>query len=106
MSHLNFSMLAFFTNFKVTCLITLFDRKPQVFKNSPKLTFFVIFIELLPTQNVNVACFAHNVEGDFLSVFANTVIFCEFYSFLVDLIQDKISILKTRFLLDFSHEMM
>ena len=62
-----------FVRLKVTCLITLFDRKPQVFKNSPKLTFFVIFIELLPTQNVNVACFAHSVEWDFFCDFQTTV---------------------------------
>ena len=63
-----FHLLAFFINF---CPIKsdLFDRKLQVFKNSPKLTFFVIFIELLPTQNVNVACFAHSVEWDFFVIF-------------------------------------
>ena len=46
MSHLN---LAFYTNFvlfKLTCLVTLSDRKLQVFKNSPKL---IIFDELLST---------------------------------------------------------
>ena len=42
--------------------VTLFDRKIQVFKKSPKLTFFGIFYELLSTQNVNVARFAPNVE--------------------------------------------
>ena len=47
---------------KLTCLVTLFDRKLQVFKNSPKLTIFGIFNELLSTQNVNVARFAGNVE--------------------------------------------
>ena len=40
-----------------------------VFKNSPKLTIFGIFSELLSTQNVNVARFARYVEWDF---------FCEF----------------------------
>ena len=29
-----------FVLLKLTCLVTLFDRKLQVFKNSPKLTFF------------------------------------------------------------------
>ena len=53
-----------FVLLKVTCLVTLFDRKLQVFKNSPKWTIFGIFIYLLSTQNVNVACFARNVEWD------------------------------------------
>ena len=35
------------------------------FKNSPKLTNFSIFNEVLFTQNVNVARFARNVEWDF-----------------------------------------
>ena len=47
---------------KLTCLVTLFDRKLQVFKNSPKLTNFGIFNELLSTQNVNVARSAGNIE--------------------------------------------
>ena len=41
MSHLRFSILAFFTIFcliKLTYLVTLFDSKLQVFKNSLKLT--------------------------------------------------------------------
>ena len=54
---------------KLTCLVTLFDRKLQVFKNSPKWTIFGIFNQLLSTQNVNVARFARNVEWDF---------FCDF----------------------------
>ena len=45
---------------KVTCLVTLFDRKLQIF--SSKWTIFVNFYELLSTQNVNVARFARNVE--------------------------------------------
>ena len=39
-------ILAFSTNFvllKLTCLVTLFDRKLQFFKNSPKWTLFGIF---------------------------------------------------------------
>ena len=32
-----------FVLLKVTCLVTLFDRKLQVFKNSPKWTIFGIF---------------------------------------------------------------
>ena len=43
MSHLSFSILAFSTNFcpfKMTCLVTLFDRKLQIFKTSPKIDHF------------------------------------------------------------------
>ena len=58
-----------FVLLKMTCQVTLFDRKFQVFKNSPKLTIFGIFNELLSTQNVNVARFARNVECDFLRNF-------------------------------------
>ena len=47
-----------FVLLKVTCLVTLFDRKLQVFKNSPKLTIFGIFNEHLSTQSVNVALLA------------------------------------------------
>ena len=32
-----------FVRLKMTCLVTLFDRKIQVFKNSPKWTFYGIF---------------------------------------------------------------
>ena len=39
---------------KLTCLVTLL----QVFKNSPKLSIFGIFNELLAAQNINVARFA------------------------------------------------
>ena len=52
----------------MTCLVTLFDCKLQVFKNSPKWTIFGIFNQLLSIQNVNVARFAHNVEWDFFCV--------------------------------------
>ena len=55
-SHLSFSIIAFFTNLvliKVTCLVTLFDRKLQPFKNSPKWTIFDFFRQLLSTQNVS-----------------------------------------------------
>ena len=53
MSHLNFSIWAFppiFVVLKLTCLVTLFDPKLQIFKNSPKLTIFGIFNWLLSTQ--------------------------------------------------------
>ena len=56
---------------KVACLVTLFDLKLQVFKNSPKLTFFGIFDELFATRNVNEARFARNVLCDF---------FCNFHT--------------------------
>ena len=49
------------------CLVTLFDRKLKVFKNSP--TIFGIFDELLSIQNVNVN-FARNVERE--------TFFCDF----------------------------
>ena len=35
--------LPIFVLLKLTCLVTLFDRKLQVFKNSPNWTFFGIF---------------------------------------------------------------
>ena len=41
MSHLHFPPI--FVLLKLTCLVTLFDRKLQVFKNSPKWIIFVIF---------------------------------------------------------------
>ena len=44
-----------FVQLKMTCLVTLFDRKLQVFKNSPNWTIFGIFNKLLATHNVNVA---------------------------------------------------
>ena len=54
----------------MTCLVTLFDRKLEVFKNSPKLTILGVFNEFLSTQNVNVARFARNVERDFFCDFS------------------------------------
>ena len=60
---LNFGIFhQFLSYFKLTCLVTLFDRKLQVFKNSPKWTILGIFNQLLSTQNVNVARFARNVK--------------------------------------------
>ena len=46
MSRLSFSILAFPPFFvqEFTCLVTLFDRKLQVFKNWPFLTFLMIFV--------------------------------------------------------------
>ena len=43
-------------------LVTLNDRKLQVFKISPKLTIIGIFNELLSTKNENGARFARNVR--------------------------------------------
>ena len=57
--------LPIFVKLKLICLVALFDRKRQFFKNSTKLTIFSI----LSTKNVNVARFAGNVEWDF---------FCDF----------------------------
>ena len=64
--------LPIFVLFNLTSLVTLFDRKLQIFKKSPKLT---IFNELLSTQNVNVARFARNVKWDF---------FCDFQPLCID----------------------
>ena len=68
MLHLQF-FPPIFVLLKLTCLITLFDRKLQVFKNLPKWTIFGIFNQLLSAQNVNLVRFARNVEWDF---------FCDF----------------------------
>ena len=51
---------------KLTCLVTLFDRKLQVFKNLSKLIFF--------DENVNLARFARIIEWDF---------FCDFQTLCV-----------------------
>ena len=63
----------FFVLLRLTCLVTLFDSKLQVFKNSSKWTIFGIFDKLLSSQNVNVARFARNIEWDFFLWFSNTV---------------------------------
>ena len=57
-----------FVLLKVTCLVTLFDRKLQLFKNSPKWTLFGTFKQLLSTQNVNIAWLA----------MLNETFFCDF----------------------------
>ena len=51
--------------YKITCLVTLFNHKIQVFKNSLKWTIFGIFNELLYTQIANLARSAHHDEWDF-----------------------------------------
>ena len=81
-----------FVLLKLTCLVTLFDRKLQVFKNSPKWTIFGIFNELLSTQNVNVARFARNVEWDF---------FCDFQTPWVCIYIFMVKFGKKSFLLSF-----
>ena len=43
-----------FVLFKLTCLVTLFDRKLQVFKNSPKWTIFGIINQLLSTHSLTM----------------------------------------------------
>ena len=76
MSHLNFSILAFSTNFwSIKTDLSGNTVWPQAlgFQKLAKLTIFGIFDLLLSTQNVNVARFARNVERDFLW-FSNTVL--------------------------------
>jgi len=46
----------FFVKLEMSCLVTLFDCKLQVFQNSPKWTIFDIFNELLSTRNVSSLC--------------------------------------------------
>ena len=64
-----------FVLLKGNFLVTLFDRKLQIFKNSPKLTIFGIFNKLLATQNVNLARFARIVECGFLGDFQTLCFF-------------------------------
>ena len=58
-----------FVLLKLTCLVTLFDRKLQVFENPPNWTIFGIFPYLLSTQHVNLDRFARNAEWDFFCHF-------------------------------------
>ena len=55
---------------KLTCLVTLFDHKLQVFKSPPKWTIFGSFNVLLSTQKANVARFACRL----FMWFSNTVV--------------------------------
>ena len=66
----NFGISPNFVPLKVTCLVKLFHRKLQVFKNLPKWTIFGLFHQLVSTHNVNVARFARSVEWNF---------FCDFW---------------------------
>ena len=59
MSDLSFSILVVSAIFY---LVTLFDCKLQMSKNSSKWTIFGNFNDFLFTQNVNVARFVRNVE--------------------------------------------
>mgnify|MGYP006863930545 CR=1 FL=1 len=61
-----------FVLLKLTCMVTLFDRKLQIPKNAPKWTIFGISNWLSSTQNVNVAHFARNVEWGFFCDFQTT----------------------------------
>ena len=63
MSHLNFWILAFSTNFwpiKSDLSGNTVWPQASVFKNSPNWIIFGIFNQLLSPQNVNVARFARN----------------------------------------------
>ena len=72
MSHLNFSILAFSTNFwSIKTALSGHSVWLQAL-GFQKLSFD-IFDQPLSTQNVNVARFARNVERDFLW-FSNTVL--------------------------------
>ena len=72
MSHLNFSILAFSTNFcPIKTDLSGNTVWPQTsdFQKLAKMTIFGIFDKLLSTQNVNVARFARNVKWDFICDF-------------------------------------
>ena len=57
MSHLNLGIFHQFLFYfkKLTCLVTLFDRKLQVFNNLPKWSIFGILKLTFVHRNVNVA---------------------------------------------------
>ena len=63
LSHLNFQFWHFSLTFfllKLTCLVTLFDSKLQVLKTRQTGPLFCF----VPTQNVNIARFAREVENE------------------------------------------
>ena len=66
-------LFSIFVLLKSTCLATLFDRKFQVFKNSPKLTIFLAFLITFVHSKCNRSSVARNVECDFFERFSNTV---------------------------------
>ena len=82
-SYVYWDFPSIFVLLKLTCLVTLFDHKLQVFKNLQnlqKLTIFGIPNELLVARNVNIARFARNVKGDFLE-YSNIVFsMCDLHS--------------------------
>ena len=71
MSHLSFQFwhfLPIFVQLKLTCLVTLFDRKLLVFKNLQNQPFFGIFkFTFVPLTT--------SWEWDFFLWFSNTVLF-------------------------------
>ena len=72
MSHLNFWILAFSTNFcpsKTYLSGTTVSRQASSFQKLAKMNHFRHFWLTFVTQNVNVARFARNVEWDFLCNF-------------------------------------
>ena len=76
MSHLDFLILAFSTNFcSIESDLSGNTVWPQAlgFQNSPKQSIFGTFNKLLSTQNVNVARFARNVVMRLFLWFSNTV---------------------------------
>ena len=62
-----------FLQLKLTGLVTLFDRKLLVFRNSPKWTIFGFFKWIFVFLNCNVAQFVRNFEWDLFLWFSNTV---------------------------------
>ena len=70
-----------FVLLRMTCLLTLFDRKLQIFRIFNKSTFLGIFNDLLSTQNANVIRFARKVEWYF---FCNFQPPCHFLSYFPD----------------------
>ena len=82
MSHLNFSIFAFSTNFcpfkSDLSGITVWPQASD-FQKVAKIDHFGISIELLSTQNVNVARFARNVKWD---LFCDFRTLCDTFLFL------------------------
>ena len=64
----------FLNNFvlsKLTCLVTLFDRNLQVFKNSPKLTIFGIFHSKKKLERGSFTVFKNAVKKSHISKYLN-----------------------------------
>ena len=66
-----------FVLIKVTCLVTLFERKLDDLKNSPKLTIFGIFNQLLSTLisrlNLSILAFSTNLCPFQIDLSSNTI---------------------------------